>query len=281
MIYEKIRDLPDKPLVFYTNHSEICEHHHASIEIAYVIRGTVTICADAAVYSLSERQFAVIGSNIIHSYTAQKGLCIVVLLPLAMLTPFRSKLVGCTFSPCVFTDTVDGLIKTLFDTMAKVIGNTADFEDSNNKDALLQSLTYTFMVYLLGKTTFEKKTKRSIPDGAAITEYLQHNYMTDISASSLAKRFGYTEKHMTEIVKCLCGMPLKDYIRMLRINEGKRLLLENHTLDDIASRVGFSCTRTFLRSFVKITGQTPSAYKKYCTAGISASLPPNDELYFH
>lgn len=38
------------------------------------------------------------------------------------------------------------------------------------------------MVYLLGKTTFEKKTKRSIPDGAAITEYLQHNYMTDISA---------------------------------------------------------------------------------------------------
>ena len=160
-------------------------------------------------------------------------------------------------------------------------GNTADFEDSNNKDALLQSLTHTFMVYLLGKTNFEKKTKRSIPDGAAITEYLQHNYMTDVSASSLAKRFGYTEKHVTEIVKYLCGMPLKDYIHMLRINEGKRLLLENHTLDNIAALVGFSCTRTFLRSFVKITGQTPSAYKKDCTAGISASLPPNDELYFH
>ena len=136
------------------------------------------------------------------------------------------------------------------------------------------------MVYLLGKTTFEKKTERSIPDGAVITEYLQQNYMTDISVSSLAKRFGYTEKHMTEIVKCLCGMPLKDYIRMLRINEGKRLLLENHTLDDIASRVGFSCTRTFLRSFVKITGQTPSAYKRDCTAGVSI-LRPNEELYFH
>lgn len=97
MIYEKIRDLPDKPLVFYTNHSEICEHHHASIEIAYVISGTVTICADNAAYSLSERQFAVIGSNIVHSYAAQEGLCIVVLRRLPCLHRFEASLSAARF----------------------------------------------------------------------------------------------------------------------------------------------------------------------------------------
>lgn len=46
MIYEKSRDLPDKPLVFYTKHADMPKHHHASIEIAYVITGSAELCVE-------------------------------------------------------------------------------------------------------------------------------------------------------------------------------------------------------------------------------------------
>lgn len=279
MIYEKIRDVTEEPLVFYTDHAAIEEHHHASLELAYVITGGARLSIDGKECCLSERQFAVIGSNLVHSYLQQQGLCMVVLLPLVSLAPFRSTLLGTTFSPCVFSDTAEGFVKTLFDTLGKLLKKQLDFSEQTNKAALVQSIVDTFVTFILGRTTLVKKTERSLPDTAIIHDYLQLNYTHQISTSLLAKHFGYTEKHITTIIHCLCGMSLKDYVYMLRINEAKRLLLEDMTLDEIAARVGFSCTRTFLRSFVKITGKTPRAYKEDCRAG--TSMLPNDKLYMH
>ena len=76
-------------------------------------------------------------------------------------------------------------------------------------------------------------------------------------------------------------MPLKDYINMLRINEAKRLLLSRKTIEEVAARVGFSCTRTFLRTFVRITGLTPAAYRKACFSGSGEAEKPNDTILFH
>lgn len=279
MIYEKIRDVTEEPLVFYTDHAVIEEHHHASIELAYVITGGAQLAIDGKEYSLAEGQFAMIGSNLVHSYLQQKGLCMVVLLPLVSLAPYRSTLLGSSFSPCVFSDTAEGFVKILFDTLAKLLKNRSDFAEQTNKSALVQSIVDAFMTFVLGRTTFVKKTDRRLPDTAILHDYLLLNYTQQISIGLLAKHFGYTEKHITTIIQCLCGMSLKDYVYMLRINEAKRLLLEDMTLDEIAARVGFSCTRTFLRSFVKITGKTPRAYKEDCRAG--TSMLPNDKLYMH
>lgn len=281
MIYEKIRDAVDEPLVFYTDHAQICAHHHASIEIAYILSGKAKLLIDDKEYTLSERRFAVIGSNQVHSYLEQEGLCMVVLLPLVTLAPFRGTLLGCTFSPCVFSDTSDGFVQTLFDSMKKLTNNHCDFSEQSNKSALMQSIAETFMTFVFGRTTFRKKTDRSLPDSVVIHDYLLLNYTNEISISFLAKHFGYTEKHITDIIKCLCGMSLKEYIYMLRINEAKHLLLEELTLDEISSRLGFSCTRTFLRAFVKNTGLTPGVYKSNCRSGSKNVMLPNNELYSH
>ena len=66
MIYEKSRDLPDKPLVFYTKHADMPKHPHASIEIAYVITGSAELCVEKEKYMLSPHQFAFIGSRAAH-----------------------------------------------------------------------------------------------------------------------------------------------------------------------------------------------------------------------
>ena len=281
MIYEKSRDLPDKPLVFYTKHADMPKHHHASIEIAYVITGSAELCVEKEKYTLSPHQFAFIGSNAVHSYTAQEGICIVVLLPLAVLAPFRAQLVSCRFTPCVFNDTSDDFVKTLFDTMAKALEHTGDFSAAKSTEALVQSIAETFMRFVFIRAEAVKKINRSVPNGAALNDYLQQNFTSDITALSLSKRFGYTEKHMTDIVKCLFGMPLKDYINMLRINEAKRLLLSRKTIEEVAAHVGFSCTRTFLRTFVRITGLTPAAYRKACFSGSGEAEKPNDTILFH
>ncbi len=281
MIYEKIRDAVDEPLVFYTDHVQICEHHHASIEVAHILSGKARLSIDGNEYTLTEREFAVVGSNLIHSYSEQEGLCMVVLLPLVSLAPFRSTLLGCTFSPCVFSDTSDGFVRILFDTMKKLTNGHLDFFDQTNKAALMQSLSEAFMTFVFGRTTFVKKTDRSLADSVVIHDYLLLNYTSEISISSLAKHFGYTEKHITDIIKCLCGMSLKEYVYMLRIGEAKRLLLDELTLEEISVRLGFSCTRTFLRAFVKITGMTPSTYKASCHDDTSRLMLPNNDLYLH
>lgn len=88
----------------------------------------------------------------------------------------------------------------------------------------------------------------------------------DLTISHLAERLNCSRHHLSQVLNEKLNKSYYDYINLLRIEEAKQLLKErsyqNHKIASIAYDAGFNSLSTFNDVFKKITGQTPSAYRK-------------------
>ena len=96
-----------------------------------------------------------------------------------------------------------------------------------------------------------------------VKNYIQQNYSDcNLHLVSLSEYFDITPYYLSNIFKKEEGLALIDYIARLRINKAKEYIDgAGSSMSDIAEKVGFNNVRTFLRTFKKFEGITPSQYK--------------------
>ena len=87
---------------------------------------------------------------------------------------------------------------------------------------------------------------------------------TNIKLIDIAKDLEITPHKLSQLLNDNLGKSFALYINECRIEEAKRLLESNSqfTLEAIGFEAGFSSKSTFYATFKKITGQTPSEFKK-------------------
>ncbi len=87
-----------------------------------------------------------------------------------------------------------------------------------------------------------------------------------ISLESLAEKMQLSKGYVSKIFNSEIGISFKEYLNKLRTEEAKSYLLNpdfhNYTLVAIGLEAGFSSKSSFNATFKKVTGLTPSAYKK-------------------
>ena len=98
----------------------------------------------------------------------------------------------------------------------------------------------------------------------SVKQYIQKNYMYDISISQIAEQFGLTANYLSTIFKRKTGEKFIDYLTKIRLEAGKKLLVQNvsASVSDVALMVGYNSSRHFSALFQKYTGETPSVYRK-------------------
>lgn len=100
-------------------------------------------------------------------------------------------------------------------------------------------------------------------DIQAVIAYIEDNYNKDLGLDSIADNFDTTPKYLSKLIKDKLGVNFVDYLGGLRIAAAKLLLSSSDkSISEIFEEVGFNNRNTFIRSFKKITGQTPSEYRK-------------------
>ncbi|MBM3858327.1 MAG: AraC family transcriptional regulator [Verrucomicrobia bacterium] len=96
----------------------------------------------------------------------------------------------------------------------------------------------------------------------AIQRMHQH-YAAPLSIAALAAESGLSRSQLDRCFRRLFRTTPRDYLLRLRINAASRLLAEtNRKTTDIALEVGFYDHAHFSRTFRKLTGVTPAAYRK-------------------
>lgn len=97
----------------------------------------------------------------------------------------------------------------------------------------------------------------------AIINYINLNYQKELFLDNLAETFGTTSKYLSKAIKAYLGVTFLTYLSTLRVNKAKELLqYENKSINDIYREVGFSNRNAFTIAFKKVTGTTPSEYKR-------------------
>lgn len=88
----------------------------------------------------------------------------------------------------------------------------------------------------------------------------------NLSLDSLAAEMGLSKSHLSRTINAELNTGFNDYLNNLRVEEAKRYLVqpefEHYTLLAIGLEAGFNSKTTFNTAFKKITGMTPSEYRK-------------------
>ena len=93
--------------------------------------------------------------------------------------------------------------------------------------------------------------------------YMEHNYANDISLKTLSDIAHMEKTYFLKKFKAEVGTPPVNYLRKLRINQSKNLLLNSDfNVTQIATAVGFQSIHHFSHVFKKLVGMTPTEYKE-------------------
>jgi ligand-binding sensor domain-containing protein/signal transduction histidine kinase/DNA-binding response OmpR family regulator len=84
----------------------------------------------------------------------------------------------------------------------------------------------------------------------------------EFSVGDVIKTVGISRTMLHVKLKSMLDMSIGDYIRNIRIEKAKELLLQGDTIADTAYATGFSDPNYFSKSFKKQTGKTPSEFVK-------------------
>jgi AraC family transcriptional regulator len=96
-----------------------------------------------------------------------------------------------------------------------------------------------------------------------VAQYIEEHLANEISLLSLAQLVRLSPFHFSRAFKQSFGMPPHRYLTWQRIERAKALLGERRlSVTEIGLDVGFSETSSFTAAFRKLTGETPTAYRR-------------------
>lgn len=94
--------------------------------------------------------------------------------------------------------------------------------------------------------------------------YIKENFATDITLSSLAKRFSVSPEHFSRMFKKETGIGFSKYLNSLRLQYAEHLLRSSdiQNITQIAEICGFEDSNYFSKKFKEVYGASPKKIQK-------------------
>lgn len=105
----------------------------------------------------------------------------------------------------------------------------------------------------------------ALPPHAArrVQDYLHTHLAQPIGMAELVQVAGLSPAHFSRLFRASFGMPPHQYLLQLRIGQAKLMLQsQNHSMLEVALLCGFANAQHFSRTFSKITGLSPSSFRR-------------------
>ena len=147
------------------------------------------------------------------------------------------------------------LIITTFRVMndSPYFDNSTSFMDISLSKYRKSSLTESGKTKILNNIILELEIKQYFSDNLA-------------SLSDLAKRIGESPHHVSQVINEKLNKSFFELLAAYRVEEAKRILLNDKkdklTIEEISEMVGYNSKTAFNNVFKKLTGKTPSEFRK-------------------
>ena len=94
-------------------------------------------------------------------------------------------------------------------------------------------------------------------------QYIEKNYQNPVSLSEISEHLHLNMCYFCSLFKTHVGMNFNQYLNDVRIKHAKQLIEKGEqSMIDIALEVGYNNPNHFSSTFRKVTGMSPSDYKR-------------------
>ncbi len=95
-----------------------------------------------------------------------------------------------------------------------------------------------------------------------LARMIEENLENDISLDFLSDQFSMRPDALSRLFKQMMGKGYTEYIKEKKMERALELLKEDHSVKDIAQKLGYNSPQYFIKIFKEIYGVTPHQYKK-------------------
>ena len=243
MDYESIRDFSKIPYIVQCENSTSFTHFHISIELIYVVDGTVSFSINGENHVLHENEIAFVESYQPHSNSPYPHCTTINLVAQQeFLSDYRlnsKKLrIPETLKDTEFNKTVKSLLNNLLSSAKQ------------NNDMLIKGYLNIILGNLLShygeQAAASSNKSREIVE---IITYINDNYDTPLTLDSIANHFSYNKFYFSKLFNKYIKYPLNTYIGIIRVQKVFEKLHSQKDLSliDAVFECGFNSLSTFYR----------------------------------
>lgn len=141
-------------------------------------------------------------------------------------------------------------------------------------EQLIKNYLEIFLINLLreqteteqGNATFLPWKELSTKPIDDVTAILNENVYSTLTIDDICAKTAYSKAYLFRIFKEKTGKTIMAYFIELKISQAKQLLRENElSVREISEKLAFNTPDYFTKTFKRVTGLTPLAYKKRST----------------
>lgn len=224
---------------------------HSQLEIYMIDEGEMELFVDGKLATVGAGQMSLALSYAPHAYkTPTASRSSVLLIPPYMCEEFISATKGKRLvSPFITDPAVCEEIRRYYSLLK---------EDGISR---VRQIGYIYVILgiIMENVEFEDRDNRLDADlGSRILFYIDENYKSGITPSSIASHFGYTQSYISRYFRSCFGITLCKYLTVVKLRSAIMLMHEGkYDVTYCALESGFSSMRTFYRSFRNEFGCSP------------------------
>ena len=96
-----------------------------------------------------------------------------------------------------------------------------------------------------------------------VKKYLETHFMDNVSLQDVAEKVNLDKSYLGRVFREECGITVMGYLKNIRIEKAKELLLCGMGASEVAMQTGFADPAYFAKIFKQEMGITPSRYREY------------------
>jgi two-component system response regulator YesN len=150
-------------------------------------------------------------------------------------------------------------------TLVMLSGGKEDHASLWEEDSHAASLAHIlrFIPELLRQMSFSGYEMTDHPEVNQLIRYMREHYREEIRVADLARLISMNVDYLSTVFGKKTGLTPIAYLQNIRVEQAKQLLLRSKlSIGQIASETGFADDVYFIRLFKRLTGLTPSAFRK-------------------
>lgn len=246
-------------------------HWHNSIEIIYVLDGSLNVDINLSSSKILKNNIEIINIDEAHRlYSDEENKVLIFHIDPYFFEKYYTDIENMFF----YTDTsnensqnneaYDEFKTFLSIIVCEIVQKSLDYDEEIEKNLinLLFHLINNFH-YLTYDNEEIKENENLLERYHRISKYIFNNYNNNITLKDIANKEFLSTHYLSHEIKYATGLSFTDLVNLTRVEESIKLLLDtDKTISDICDEVGFSHTRYFNKHFKNYYGLTPFQYRK-------------------